>query len=180
MQILHEVEAVLRGAGFRTARTIDEADSLTFEDDSVLGFAAVHAGVRDIIEQWQGQQDRFLRKNAALLRRDPSKAWSTYSIFLTADLVDQHAWEMLGIEADVHATRKIVRGALITRADVLVALGPILPLSVITAGQPKGADELLAEKLAAEERTLFQLMSELPLDESRITSWLIAGARTTP
>jgi hypothetical protein len=72
MQLLYDVETVLRGAGFRTARAHDVEDTITFEDETILGFTTVYASAEDIVANWRMQQDRFLRKNASQLRRDPS------------------------------------------------------------------------------------------------------------
>jgi hypothetical protein len=176
MQLLHEAEAVLKAAGYRTARNLEDAASVIFEDATLLGFVSVHDSAQDIIDSWRERQDRFLRRNAAQLRKDPSKAWSIYSAFLTAELVDEHAWSLLGIEADIHATRKIVRGGIITRADIYGALAPLLPLGVRVLPERESADRLLEAKLTNEERQLFELMSTSGADDQRLVAWLVEGA----
>jgi hypothetical protein len=179
MQLLHEAESLLRAAGFRTARAPTMEDSIVFEDETVLGFVAVHAGIADMIAQWKAQQDAFLRTHAAGLRRDPSKAWNTYSVFLTAAPVDQAAWEMLGIESDVAATRKIIRGGLITRADVREALAPLLPLVAGHTTAESSVDALLAEKLGQDERALFNLVRERSTDDRQVVDWIIETSPPT-
>lgn len=176
MQLLYEVDAILRAAAFRTARPSAVRDTVVFEDDTILGFVAVHAGAEELIARWKDQQDTFLRNHAASLRRDPSKAWNTYSVFLTAAPVDQNAWEMLGIESDVTATRKIVRGGIITAGDVRDALGPILPLVAGRSSGETSVDALLAEKLSQEESTLFQLVRDRTGDERRLVNWIVENA----
>lgn len=175
MQLLYEAEAVLRAAAFRTTRAPATDDTIVFEDDTILGFVAVHPGVEEMVARWRGQQDAFLRSNAANLRRDPSKAWNAYSIFLTAAPVDQNAWEMLGIEADVAATRKIVRGGIITPPDVRDALAPVLPLAA-NRGAATNVDTLLFEKLTPDEAALFDLVRDRTADERRVVAWIVETA----
>jgi hypothetical protein len=80
---------------------------------------------------------------------------------------------MLGIESDVNATRKIVRGGIITRGDAIQALAPILPLAIGPHGQGEAsADSVLREKLGPDERLLFELMSTPSFDEQQIITWL--------
>lgn len=176
MQLLYEVDAVLRAAEFRTVRPAETPDTVVFEDDTILGFVAVYAGVEELITQWKNQQDGFLRGNAARLRRDPSKAWNTYSVFLTAAPVDQSAWETLGIESDMTATRKIVRGGIITVHDVRDALGPILPLVAGRTTSGERVDALLKEKLTRDEAVLFDLVRDQTADEHRVANWAVETA----
>lgn len=173
MQLIYEVEAIFRSNGFRVARAKDLEDTVIFEDETILGFVAVYTSADDIVAHWRGKQDLFLRKNAPQLRRDPSKAWNTYAIFLTAAPVDQRAWDLLGVESDMHATRKIVRGGIITRADAVQALAPILPLTVVSQGFANlSPDRALREKLGPDEYTLFEMMSTPDLDEQGVIAWL--------
>jgi hypothetical protein len=175
MQLLYEVETVLRSAGFRTVRPDGVDDRIEFEDNTILGFVAVHVGADEMVARWREQQDGFLRTHAAGLRRDPSKAWNTYAVFLTATPVGHSAWELLGIESDVAATRKIVRGGIITPADVRDALGPVLPLALGGAGRSGDVDALFNEKLTAEEATLFELVRDPGVDDRRLVTWLVEG-----
>jgi hypothetical protein len=178
MQLLYEAESILRSSGFRIARAGALGDTVIFEDETVIGFVAIHLSGEEIVARWRDQQDLFLRTNAAQLRRDPSKAWNVYAVFLTAAPVDERAWEMLGIETDVNATRKIVRGGIITRADAVQALAPILPLAIDTIGAGgQSADAALLAKLGPEERELFERMSATNVDEQRVVNWLASRPR---
>jgi hypothetical protein len=177
MQLLHEVESTLRSAGFRTARDRNLTGIVVFEDDTILGFVAVYDTADGIVSNWRVLQDEFLKRNAVHLRRDPQKAWNTYSIFLTDDEVDQLASAALEVEADVHATRKILRGGVATKGDVQSALAPILPLALVGGAQVESVDEALDHKLDEDQRTLFKFLSEREVPEPRIVSWLLEVTR---
>jgi hypothetical protein len=173
VQLIYEGDSILKAAGYRTARSLEVEEVLVFEDDTVLGFVAVYSDSQSLVESWQRHQDAFLRRHAPQLRRDPSKAWNTYSVFLTGAPVDQTAWTMMDIEADVHATRKIVRGGIITRDDVAQALAPLLPLSLPLGTAERNADAVLKEKLSDQEAALFELVNNRDLEDVKITAWLM-------
>ena len=178
MQLIYEVESALQAAQFRVARTPEvrgELDDLVlFEDDALLGFAAVLPSVSDILAKWRGAQDEFLRANATNLRRDPLKAWTAYAVFLTAEPVED-ATELLAVEADVAATRKIVRAGILTAADVRAALAPLLPLAG-ARGAPEGVESALSGKLSDEEGKLFELVRKPAGAELRVMAWLSDSA----
>lgn len=178
MQLIYEVEAVLQAAGFRVARTpearVGLADRVLFEDDTLLGFVVVLPSVADVVAQWRNAQDDFLRAQATNLRRDPLKAWTTYSVFLTAAPVED-ATALLEIEADVAATRKIVRGGILTPADVRTALAPLLPLAG-AGGTPDSVESALSAKLSDDEGKLFELVREPAGAELRVMTWLAESA----
>jgi hypothetical protein len=177
MQLLYEVESILRAAGFRTARGRDLEGTVVFEDDTILGFVAIHPSAEDMTTRWKTLQDDFLRRNAAQLRRDPLKAWNTYSVFLTDAAVDDLSFMTLDIEADVQATRKIVRGGVVTRNEVQNALAPVLPLQVAPAMRTDSADAALNEKLDEEQRALFEMASDRDISDVRIVTWLLEVVR---
>ncbi len=178
MQLLYEVEAVLQAAGFRIARTPEArgefADRVLFEDDTLLGFVVVLPSVSDVVARWRNTQDDFLRTHAANLRRDPLKAWTTYSVFLTAEPVED-ASALLEIEADVAATRKIVRGGILTQVDVRAALAPLLPLAG-ASGMSDSVESALSAKLSNDEGKLFELVREPTGAELRVMAWLTESA----
>lgn len=173
MQLLHEAEALLRAAGYRTARNADSDETFNFEDDTVLGFVTVHSSVADLVDKWRERQDTFLRKNASLLRRDLSKAWNAYAVFLTTAPSEHEGGALSEIESDVNATRKIARYGLLSRADVNRALSPLLPLALDGVSTvEESADQELLQRLDEQERALFKLMGSEPIDEARIASLL--------
>lgn len=173
MQLIYGVESVLRDAGFRTSRASDARELITFEDDTLLGIAVVYASAESLVEQWQADQDAFLRANAAMLRRDRAKAWNTYAIFLTAAHADRAASQLLEIESDVVATRKIARAGIVTPADVRGALSPVLPLVQAGGQHVAGVEASMAEKLDADERRMFDLVREHAGDARRVVTWLV-------
>lgn len=178
MQLIYEVESALQVAGFRVARAPEARGALDsrvlFEDETLLGFAAVLPSEQDILAKWRGAQDEFLRANAKNLRRDPLKAWTTYAVFLTADPVEDAA-PLLAIEADVAATRKIVRAGILTAADVRAALAPLLPLAG-ARGAPENVESALSDKLSDEEGKLFELVRDPSGAELRVMAWLAESA----
>jgi hypothetical protein len=173
MQLIYGVDAALRAAGFRTARAPNARELITFEDDTVLGMVAVYASAEALVEQWRAEQDAFLRENAAMLRRDPAKAWNAYAIFLTAAPAERTASQLLEIESDVVATRKIARAGILTEADVLAALAPVLPLRLAGGHTAAGVEASMANNLEADERRLFDLVREHEGDARRVVTWLV-------
>jgi len=178
MQLIYEVEAVLQAAGFRVARRPEApagvGDRVLFEDDTVLGFVVVLPSVSDVVAQWRSAQDEFLRTHAANLRRDPLKAWTTYSVFMTAAPVED-ASALLEIEADVAATRKIARAGILTQVDVRTALAPLLPLAGARSSSDS-VDSALLAKLSDEEGKLLELIREPAGAELRVMAWLRESA----
>lgn len=177
MQLLYEVKTVLRSAGFRVAQGDGGEDQLEFEDDTILGFVGVHASVTDLVTRWREQQDTFLRTHAAKLRRDPSKAWNAYAILLTDAPVEDEGWKLLGVESDLAATRKIVRGGIITSEDLRAALAPVLPLAAVAGVGEASTEASFAERLGAEESTLFALIRDKNVDDRGVVTWLLEGAQ---
>jgi hypothetical protein len=177
MDLLYTAESVLRQAGFRTARKPDHPDVILFEDDTVLGLLAVHASAEDLVTTWREQQDHFLRANASRLRRDPQKAWNTYSVFLTQAPLESVASDVLGVEADVHATRKIVKGQMLTTLDVQEALAPLLPLAIQSTAFSTTGDATVLDKLESPQREFFQLVSNRKVADDKIVAWLLKATR---
>lgn len=173
MQLLHEAESLLKNAAFRTARMVEEESVIAFEDDNLLGFVAVHESVARIVTSWREQQDAFLRRNAARLRRDPSKAWNTYSVFLTGANMGDETASLRAIEEDFSATRKIAAAGIITRDDVQRALSPLMPLTLIIQIDHQSPDKLLKEKLDDTERVLLDFVSDCRVEDTQIMNWLL-------
>jgi hypothetical protein len=177
MDLLYTAESVLRNAGFRTARNPDGPDVVLFEDDTVVGLLSIYATAEELVATWRVQQDHFLRSNASRLRRDPQKAWNTYSVFLTQASLDSVASDILGVEADVHATRKIVKGNILTTPDLREALAPLLPLATQAATDSTSLDETVNSRLDAPQREFFQLVSNREVADDKIVSWLLEATR---
>ena len=119
-----------------------------FEDPSVLGFAVEFATVEDLLQQWRGAEERFLRTNAAALRTDRRKSWNIYSVLLTAGQSSPElAKRLLAVEEDFRSTRKVARSGLATDRDVEDALLPLLPLRHRVSLQPEEALARVAERI---------------------------------
>lgn len=174
MAILREAEALLRAANFDAQTAIGDAETLQFEDANLLGFVAVHNTIADLLRSWQAQQDEFLRRNAVSLRRDPSKAWNIYAVFLTGDRASgDAAARLLSIEEDFRATRKIAQANVVSRADVQRALAPLLPLSSAGVVQSLDPDRALRDRLDAGERRLFDMIRRSEMEEPQIIAALL-------
>ena len=174
MQLLHDAAIVLRGADFQTERDTSGQEILYFEDANLVGFIAESASVSDLLSAWRAQQDAFLKRSASALRRDPLKAWNIYAIFLTQGTPSsEETRELLAIEEDFTATRKIARAGVLSRTELSQAIAPILPLSASAVVDPRDSEGRLRERLDTDERALFDLIREGRTDEGRIIAWLL-------
>jgi hypothetical protein len=152
MDIRQEIILLLQEAGYRIRENFDGMSSLYFEDSTIIGFASIEASYSDIVANWKGRQDEFLRSNAKRLRNAPLKAWNAYSIFLSPSLCsDEEQGNLYLIEEDFQGTRKIARGDILTRDDVERALYPILPVRNIAPLQLGDPLERLWSKLNLSE-----------------------------
>ena len=174
MQLLHDAAAVLREAGFQTARDASGQEILCFEDANLVGFIAEFPSVSDLLSGWRAEQDAFLKRSASALRRDPLKAWNIYAIFLTQGTPStEEARELFAIEEDFMATRKIARAGVLSRPELGQAIAPILPLSASAIVDQRDSEGRLRERLDTDERALFDLIREGRTDEGRIIAWLL-------
>jgi hypothetical protein len=174
MQLIHEVETVLKGAGYRTKRTARLQDTIIFEDDTIVGFASAFLSVQVLVDDWQRHHDTFIRENAERLRRDRNKAWNVCAVFLTEDPPTDREKSLGEIEGDVNASRKIARAGLVTRNDVARALAPLLPLLVDGQSEPLNVDTYLLAKLTDPEKALFSQMRERTVADAQIANGLVA------
>ena len=118
---------ILADAGYSISRPVQ--DSLVFEDQTILGFVRSFESVEALVESWHRDEERFVKERALSLRRDPSKAWNIYSVFLCSEQCPPFLKAQLGsIEEDFVATRKIAQAGIQDDADVVSALLPVLPL----------------------------------------------------
>jgi hypothetical protein len=172
MRPLEEARSILDKHGY--ALSFLQPDTLQFEDDALLGFIC-ELPLQDILQSWNRRQDAFLTHNATSLRNSALKAWNLYSVFLTADRPNEREQKQLvDIQEDFRATRKIVHAAVETSSDVVRALYPFIPIQNVAAlettdsvrklrgrltGLPsKGVDALLDEHISTE--SLIRLFRE--------------------
>ena len=86
MDILHQVEIVLRDAGYTTQRARQGTRFvICFENAMLIGFAHVFESSAKLLTQWEAVQRAVLKQYNVALRNAGEKAWNVYSIFLTDD-----------------------------------------------------------------------------------------------
>jgi hypothetical protein len=142
------LDTVARRLSANEYSVVFAADELRFEDASVLGFVAEFQTVRDLLEGWQAEQERFLRSNAAALRRDRRKAWNVYSILLTREQAsEEQSRALVAVEEDFGSTRKVARAGVITDRDIERALGVLLPIRHRVSLSSENALGVLARRL---------------------------------
>jgi hypothetical protein len=164
--------AVLEFAGFATVLTRPDASYLDFEDVSIIGRLHVLESAEQILTTWQIVQDHFLSENAGALGRDVTKAWNLYTALLTSDTPDSDAeGRLFSIEDDFRGTRKIARGGIVSREDVVSALSPILPLQNILPVGVVDSKQQMIERLAGITPALRNLATGTP-DEAVVAALL--------
>jgi hypothetical protein len=134
MEILNQAETLLRENGYRT-RSLPTPPTrvLCFEDDLLIGFLRVFPDVAQILETWRDVERSDVVRHAVQFRAAPRKAWNVYSVLLTVATANPaQMGEIERIEEDFSSTRKIVRGGIVSLADLERALLPILPLRTTT------------------------------------------------
>ena len=127
MNLQEEARRVLEKAGYRVFSS--DAATLHFEDDTVMGFVNVCQSGEQILASWRELQSSFLRKNSDALRASGLKSWNIYSVFLSSsNTSSQTKRELLTVEEDFQSTRKIAQSELLSPADVVRALLPLIPV----------------------------------------------------
>jgi hypothetical protein len=166
MNILEETRKILAAADYLLKDFLEHPNFLYFEDESLIGFVSIHESIESILVNWKKEQDFFLKSNARFLRTAPTKAWNVYSVFLTQDVGTGEARNSLfDIEEDFQGTRKIARSALISRADVVRALYPILPIQNLVNIMPEEPIERLRERIELPKKHLALLLGNKKAEE---------------
>jgi len=128
MQLIDTARGILESAGYETTASQAASDGFVFEDANIYGFLAVLTGPQ-VVSEWEERQDAFVRQQAAVLSRVPSKAWNVYAVFLTSDSCTREMkHDFAIIEEDFRSARKIARCGVRTREALQRALAPLLPL----------------------------------------------------
>ena len=102
------------------------------------------------MQSWCDRQDEFLKRNATLLRNSALKSWNLYSVFLSSGVPNENDKKQLVIiEEDFRASRKIVHTAIETASDVMRALYPFIPIQNIAALEGTDSIRRLRGRLTA-------------------------------
>lgn len=155
-QIRKSCQRMLGEAGIAT-EPVEMAgiEALVFEGVTVLGFIFIYPDAEQLLQRWTLDANELVSSYQFGLRRAESKAWNTYTVFLTgprADLTEQLRLSV--IEEDLAGTRKIARAGVGDDTEKLRAvLLPLLPI--------QNAPRLEAVDMRAEIRVR---TSELPPD----------------
>jgi hypothetical protein len=149
--ILDEAEVVLRKDRFSTIRLPDNS-AFVFEDETVFGFVVEYSTAKDLLNNWQPNQDKLLERFSAILRNAGAKAWNVYTVLLTEGMTDDaqqtHIFET--IEENLRHTRKIPRQNIRTPSDVRAALAPLLAVPTQSILAAESFEVRLTRKLEAE------------------------------
>lgn len=166
MNLISEARSLLETAGYETAMPDVGGSMFYFEDYSLMGFVSAHQSINDILNQWEAEQDSFLRRHAVRFSTAPTKAWNIYSVYLTASKIPPQMLSKLSeIEEDFRGTRKLVRSDIETRLDLKQALLTFLPIQNVVTVEAEDVLERLRDRLASVDRTLPDLITETSAKE---------------
>ena len=103
-----------------------------------------------LLNGWKEAEDAFLRDRASGLRRDRRKAWNVYSIFLTPERAfAAQERDLVLVEENFQATRKIARAGIATDRDIENALGVLFPIRYRVSLRSENALGLVTSRLSA-------------------------------
>lgn len=124
------LQIVLQDVHFRTSlASLEGSTVVCFEDDVIMGFACTYTTPAELLTQWRSAEMSLLRRYAPNFRAAGDKAWNVYFAFLCPAVADKsQRREIQWIEEDLERTRKIASCGVATRADLIRALLPLLPL----------------------------------------------------
>ncbi|WP_430418955.1 hypothetical protein [Phenylobacterium sp.] len=139
----------LRASGFDIIEDAAE-NSISFENDSVLGFAIFYATAKDLLEGWTTATEKIIAKHQFELRMAGAKAWNTYALLIAEqDPAGPEAIALSLVEEDLSGFRKIARAGCGSPAELNRALLPLLPLQSSPALE--AVDSRLEVRLRATE-----------------------------
>jgi hypothetical protein len=173
MILIDEAQIILNEAGYKTKLSIEVEGIVYFEDRSLLGLAAVYLSVQELLDKWKKQEAEFLMRHAKKLRTAPQKAWNVYSVFLTGEEIGNASLrtQLLAIDEDFQGTRKIARAGLISHADVVRALLPLLPIQNRVTLASEDLFLRLRDRVELPERSLLALLKGV--DSKEIANMLL-------
>ena len=160
-------QAQLEAVGYDLC--IDDGDYgpiVSFENDSILGFAFFFVDARELMDSWRCESERVIREFNFSLRRGEAKSWNTYLIFLAEGLASASENIVLGsIEEDLVGTRKIARAGISNTENLRSALLSLLAI--------QNAPSLDAVDMPAEIRVRTSELS------SKLVEAFLSGANDT-
>jgi hypothetical protein len=134
-------------------------DSITFENDTILGFVMHYSYPQILIENWHKDSAAVLNSTQFLLRRSEAKAWNAYFVFLADHSADYGQSIAMGsIEEDLVGTRKIARAGVAASEALRSALLPLLPGEVRLRTQELPSDLIETFLSGASDATLLQIL----------------------
>ena len=157
------VQIVLEEAGYATWLVpIDDLAAICFEDDAVMGFAAVFEKPASLLQRWRTIEAQFLSRHAPRFREAEDKAWNVYSVFLCQKPgSDDEMRQVRRLEENLEKTRKLAAGGLAGREEIVTALLPILPIQY----RPRLEGEDLTDRLKKRIATIDPAVTEIALDD---------------
>lgn len=144
------LDAVARRLSSNGYWVLVASGEVRFEDASVLGCVSEFGSVNELLEGWKHAEDTFVRRYSAALRRDLRKAWNVYTILLTAERASvPQRRDLVAIEENFQATRKVARAGIATEGDIEIALGVLLPIRHRVSMSSENALEAVSNRLSA-------------------------------
>lgn len=163
MDLISTAKEILIDSGYSVRQSLESPTSFYFEDENLMGFVKAFISLDDLLSKWEIEQKTFLEKNAGKIRAGLAKAWNLYAIFLTQEEPPAtQKSQLMEIEEDFRATRKIAKLGILTRTDLINALLPLLPLQKLIA--------------LADEDILIKLRDRLDLPEKTKEALLYDGS----
>ena len=156
------VQIVLEEAGYATWLVpVEELTVICFEDDAVMGFAAILDDPFILLQRWRAIEAQFLARYAPRFREAQDKAWNVYSIFLCQKLgSDDEIRQIRRLEENLEKTRKLAACGLAGREEIVTALLPLLPIQ----HRPRLEGEDLTDRLKKRIATIAPAVADVALD----------------
>lgn len=158
----NDVVAVLKSAGYDVRIAAVGQKSVEFEDAAVFGFVEEYDSIRDLLDRWKLDHDRYLSTWVGRIRNAAEKRSNIYAIFISAEpAVPEHLRALGAIEENFVGSRKIVGVGVSSRDHVRALLLPLLPLQ---ASSRIEEDDLLVRLEARLENRphLFKQLTSVP------------------
>jgi hypothetical protein len=177
MDVYSECKRLLELNNYEVIPSATALDQFRFEDESLMGLVWVVATPSEIIANWKAKQDRFLKDNAAQLRKSESKSWNIYVVLLAeATPNPSERFNLVEIEEDFRSARKVAQADLRTRLDLQRALYPLLPIQNFVSPQEEDRSyaSLEARIKQASLQNSARILLEVDLTEESLGRFIAA------